>query len=183
MDEALAAVEANLHNVRAIMSQLRALIHPDQAQREPADINQLVNEVLSVLRAEAQRHRISIDFKPAVTLPMVALDRVQISQVIFNLVRNAFDAVISCPPERRLVNISTAALPAGGIELTVRDHGSGIAPGAEKQIFEAFFTTKTDGMGIGLRIGRTITKAHGGRLEGGNNTDGPGAWFRMVLPG
>ena len=182
MDEALAAVESDLRNVRSIVTQLRALIHPEQARREPACLNQLVEEVLHVLRTEARRKRICIDFNPAEGLPMVAMDRVQISQVIFNLVRNAFDATNSCPPERRAVEIQTSATPAGKVELTVRDHGTGITTAAEDHIFDAFFTTKDDGMGIGLRISRTITKAHGGSLEGGNNPDGPGAWFRMSLP-
>jgi two-component system sensor kinase FixL len=178
----LQEIETDLQRVREIMARLRALVNPEPSRREPTDLNGLLADVLRVLGREAEVRQISVRLDGVDELPPVSVDRVQISQVIFNLIRNAFDSVAACPVERRLVDIVTRAANGQWVEMAVSDLGVGIAPGCENRIFEAFFTTKRDGMGVGLRISRTIVKAHGGRLEGVNNPDRPGATFRIHLP-
>jgi two-component system sensor kinase FixL len=181
-EETLRAVEAGLRNVREIMSHLRTLIHPDQAEREPVDLGQVVSEVLRVLRTEAEQRKVFISFDSAPGLPLVCVDRVQISQLVFNLIRNAFDAVAACPVERRQVDVSTGTVDGRSVRMTVRDLGGGIASELKPRIFDAYFTTKPDGMGMGLRISRTIVETHGGSLKAENNPDGPGASFTVELP-
>ncbi len=181
-EDTLKAVESDLRNVRGIMSHLRALIHPEKARRETTDLNQVVSEVLLVLRAEAEHRKITINFNPARDLPCVSADSVQISQLILNVVCNAFDAMADCPVNRRHVDIMTRLENGEMLALTVRDVGTGIASEIMPRIFDAFFTTKPEGMGVGLRISRTIAEAHGGSLHCENNPDGCGVSFTARLP-
>lgn len=181
-EEVFQELEANLQNVREIMARLRGLIHPEHAQREQTDLNALVSEVVRVLRSEAEQRKISVRFNRGANLPAVSVDRVQMSQAILNVVRNAFDAVHPCPADRRAVVLTTSSLDGTGAELNVSDRGTGIAPATEDRIFDPFFTTKPDGMGVGLRVSRAIIRAHGGMIQGCNNAD-CGATFRIHLPG
>jgi C4-dicarboxylate-specific signal transduction histidine kinase len=112
----------------------------------------------------------------------VHVDAVQLTQVILNLVNNALDASENCPPERREVLITTRSHGDKTVGLCVRDAGSGIAPETLNRLFSPFFSSKPGGLGVGLRLSQTIVQAHGGSIEGFNNTDGVGATFRVVLP-
>jgi signal transduction histidine kinase len=114
-------------------------------------------------------------------LPALLADRVLLNQVILNLTRNAFNACAHCPPDQRRVVITTSATPGKVVELSVRDTGTGLAPEIIDYLFAPFFTTAA-GMGIGLRLSRTIVENHGGSIEAGNNADGIGATFRLLLP-
>jgi PAS domain S-box-containing protein len=182
LDEAFREIESDLQNVREIMARLRAWTHPEHLKRDPVDPNALVEEVLRVLHPQAEQQRISVRSSCEPPLPAVYVDRVQMIQAILNVVQNALDAVHACPADRRLVEITTTSARGGtGVEITVRDHGTGLPPGAEERIFDPFFTTKADGMGVGLRISQTIIRAHRGTIEGRNNPDW-GATFRIRLP-
>jgi PAS domain S-box-containing protein len=176
--------ETALHvaRMRDSVIHLRALADPEQPNRVPVNFNGMVSDALQLMRAEAAslRFHLTIDMAPG--LPLLLADTVQLSQVVINLVRNALDACADCPPERRAVRIRTRAFGHRQLELSVRDSGTGIPPTVMDHLYSPFFTTKPDGFGIGLRLSRTIVKAHGGSIEGSNNSDGVGATFRVVLP-
>ncbi|MEY3896728.1 MAG: hypothetical protein RLZZ214_2248 [Verrucomicrobiota bacterium] len=172
----------NVARMRDSVIHLRALADPEQPNRVPVDFNTLVSDSLHLMRAEADSLRFILTTDLAPGLPSLRADTVQLSQVVINLVRNALDACADCPPERRSVHIRTRAVDDRQLELCVRDSGSGIAPAVMDHLYSPFFTTKPDGLGIGLRLSRTIVKAHGGSIDGSNNSDGIGATFRVVLP-
>lgn len=180
--EIIRDVEADVERIRDAVIHLRALVNPGQPPREPIDFNEMVASVLRLLRQESENRQFHVVFEPGPALPPVLADTVQLSQVILNLVRNAFDAGADGPPERRRVVITTQANAAGCVELCVSDAGPGILPEAMNRLFTSFFTTKPEGLGIGLSLSRTIVEAHGGRILGSNNPDGMGATFRVVLP-
>jgi len=180
--EILKDIEAGVACMREIVSDLRALAHPGQLNRVRIDFNDLLEEVLHLLRQEAESRQIQLSVRLGLDLPPVQANAVQLGQVILNLVRNAFDAYADCLTEPRSVDIMTRAINGEGVELSVRDAGSGIAPEAMSRLFAPFFTTKPNGMGIGLRLSQTIVETHGGRIGGSNNADGAGATFQVVLP-
>jgi C4-dicarboxylate-specific signal transduction histidine kinase len=180
--EILTDIEADIERMRDAMTQLRALAHPDQPTRTRIIFNDMVDDVLRLLEQDAGNRQIVLAVEFGDDLPPVLADAVQLSHAILNLVRNAFDACAGCPPERRTVKIMTRAVAGKSVELRVRDRGTGISPEAMAGLFTPFFTTKPDGLGIGLRFSRTIVAAHGGRIEGLNNDDGIGATFRIILP-
>lgn len=178
----LGEMQAEISRMREIVIHLRALANPEQPSRLPLDFNSVIGAVLPLLQREASNRQIRLETALApIPLPLLA-DAVQLKQVILNLTRNAFDACAACPPPRRVVALATRAIPKQGIELTVRDAGSGIAPADESRLFTLFFTTKQEGRGIGLRLCRTIIHAHDGSIEAANNPDGIGAVFRVLLP-
>jgi signal transduction histidine kinase len=178
----LVDTDASLKLVQSTMRRLQALTHPERARREPKDLNTLVDEVLLLIQPEADSLKIELRTRLTSGLPLVALDEVQFSQALLNLLRNACEAVASCEPARRVVTVITSAGENGTLILEVSDLGEGIAPTNLPLLFEPFFTTKPNGTGVGLRLGRTIVLAHGGRLAGRNNESGPGATFQIVLP-
>ncbi len=180
--EILKDIEAGVADMRKIISDLRGLAHPGQPHLVRSDFNDLVEGVLHLLRQEAESHQLLLAVSLGLDLPAVLANPAQLGQVILNLVRNAFDAHADCPPERRTVALLTRALPGAGVELSVRDAGTGIAPAAMPHLFTPFFSTKAQGLGIGLRLCQTIVETHGGRIEGSNNADGIGATFRVVIP-
>ena len=175
-------IEQDLARARQTMDRIRALAHPERLTRVRTSLNDLVSGVLRLLHEESRVRALDVTFDGAVPLPAVAVDRVQIEQVVFNLVRNAFEAAAELDHEGRVVRLTTRATDNGSVELLVRDNGHGIAADVEPRLFSPFFTTKPEGTGIGLRLSRTIMVAHGGTIEGFNNSDGPGATFRLVLP-
>jgi PAS domain S-box-containing protein len=175
-------VEADVARLRDVVTHLRALAHPEQPTREPVVFNELVAGVIGLLRQEAESRNVLLVVEFGDGLPPLLADAVQLSQVILNLARNAFDACASCPPERRKVTITTRVPAAETLELSVHDTGTGISPEVMTRGFAAFFTTKAKGLGIGLRLSQTIVQAHGGHIEGSNNPAGEGATFRVVLP-
>jgi PAS domain S-box-containing protein len=175
-------VEADVARMRDIVIHLRALADPLRPTRAALDFNGIVADAVSVLQPKAASRQIRIALELGPDLPSVSADAVQMNQVIRNLVRNAFDASDGCPPERRVVLIATRVITDEAIEFSVRDAGTGIAPEAMTCLFSPFFSTKPDGMGIGLRLSQTIVRAHDGSIEGYNNPDGVGATFRVVLP-
>lgn len=175
-------VEADVARMRDIVVHLRALADPLRPTRETRDFNAIVMDVLGLLRQKAAGRQVRISVELDANLPAVYVDAVQMSQVIRNVVRNALDASAGSPPERRVVLIATRTLADEGVEFSVRDAGTGIAPEVMNWLFSPFFTTKPDGLGIGLRLSQTIVRTHGGSIEGFNNPNGVGATFRVTLP-
>ena len=176
----LKEVEADVGCMRDVMTHMRALANPGQPSYVSIDLNHLLDEALRPLRLEAANRRILLSVGYGHDLPPVLGNPVQLNQVILNVVRNAFDACADGPPERARITVTTRA--GAGVELCVRDAGTGIAAEAMERLFAPFFTTKADGLGIGLRLCQTITAAHGGSIEAANNPDGIGATFRVILP-
>ena len=176
-------LQFNMDCLREAVVHLRALAHPEQPRRVLISVNDLAEGALRLLRQESERRQIALTVECDHGLPPVLADAVQLSQVILNLVHNAFDACAGGPPERRTVVISTRVLGYDRVELSVRDRGHGITPAVLNRLFAPFFTTKAEGIGIGLRLSQTIVEAHGGSIKGCNNADGIGAVFRVVLPG
>jgi len=180
--EVVTDIDDDVGRMREVIKHLRALSHPSKPTRRLIDYNKLVAETIDMLRQDALVRKIQLTVVLDDELPPVSADAVQLSQVIINLVRNALDACDDCPVDRRQVTITTRLSIGQGVELTVCDAGVGLIPEACKQLFSPFFTTKHNGLGIGLRLSQTITKAHGGTLHGFNNATGIGATFQLVLP-
>jgi C4-dicarboxylate-specific signal transduction histidine kinase len=114
-------------------------------------------------------------------LPDVLVDGIQIQQVILNLIRNAVDAMVDCAPEKREIVVRTVLRQDGKVEISVADTGCGLAAGCEEELFQPFFTTKADGMGLGLSVSRSIVTSHGGQMWFSRNEDG-GTTFFVTIP-
>ncbi|BCG99845.1 hypothetical protein MesoLj131b_18450 [Mesorhizobium sp. 131-2-5] len=164
-----------------VIARLRALFTKRAVTVEPVDLNDAAQEVVALLSADLQRNRVTLRTELADELPMVAGDRVQLQQVIMNLLRNAADAMGDIKDRPRLLQVRTAGDEDGQVRLTVRDAGIGFSPEGAERLFEAFYTTKSDGMGIGLSVSRSIIERHNGRLWAQAN-DGPGATFAFSIP-
>jgi len=163
-----------------IIKRIRGLVAKRKPQTSAVDINGIVMEVVEMEKAEASHKGIIVRTEPGEDLPFAFVDSVEIEEVILNLVRNAFDAMSDSSIERREVTIATCMTKDGYVEICVRDTGKGFAALGE-QIFDSFFTTKIDGLGIGLSISRTIVESHGGKLWAEQNPD-CGASFRFTVP-
>jgi PAS domain S-box-containing protein len=179
--EILAAVGTDGRRARDIIHNVRSAIKKGSAVRGRVDINRVVENVLLMLRPDAAAHSCEVQTSLAEGLPRIATDPVQMQQVLINLVSNAFHAMRDAPESSRRVEISTELGGREWVRVSVRDHGTGISKGMEERLFEQFFTTKDDGLGMGLPIVRSIIEAHGGKITA-VNADGGGACFRFELP-
>lgn len=147
----------------------------------PIDLNDLIHETLEMLASEVRRQKIRLHLGLSDQVPHIEGDEVQIAQLIINLMRNAIDAMAEIPPARRQLRIRTAVTAQSWVEVSVEDSGLGFAEECAEQIFEPFYTTKPNGMGMGLAICRSIAEAHRGRLLASSSA-GQGATFCLQLP-
>jgi signal transduction histidine kinase len=145
------------------------------------DLNDAVREVIALSLSRLQRDRVILRPELAGSLPLVTGDRVQLQQVILNLLQNASDAMSGVDDRPRQLLIRTEAEETDHVRLTVQDSGVGFDPQVAERLFKAFYTTKDDGMGIGLSVSRSIIETHHGRLWARLN-DGPGATFSFSIP-
>ena len=164
-----------------VISRLRSLYGKKDPTIESVDLNEATREVVALSLSELQRNRVIVQQQLADGLPLVAGDRVQLQQVILNLLRNASDAMSAVDDRSRQLLIRTEEDENGHVRLTVKDAGVGFTPHAADRLFESFYTTKNDGMGIGLSVSRSIIENHHGRLWATLN-DGPGATFSFFIP-
>jgi hypothetical protein len=164
-----------------LISRLRALFSKKNFPEEPVDLNEAAQEVIALSLSELQRNRVILRPEFADNLPMVIGDRVQLQQVILNLLKNALDAMGTVNDRPRQLQIRTERGADDQVRLTVQDAGVGLDPKAMDRLFQAFYTTKNDGMGIGLSVSRSIIERHRGRLWAEPN-DGPGATFSFSIP-
>lgn len=163
-----------------VIRRLRALLSRHEAEREPTDLNQAVRDMALLLHAEVQRRGMTLDTRLAPTAQTVLADRIQIQQVLINLVLNALDAMEGRSAPRPTVEVAVQGMP-GGSRITVRDHGKGIPAADLPKVFDSFFSTKPKGMGLGLSIARTLVEAQGGHIRAENGADG-GAVFQIDFP-
>jgi len=164
-----------------VIARLRALFCKKEPRYEWVDLNEAAREVIALTAAELDRSRVVALTELADDLPLVMGDRVQLQQVIVNLLLNAVDAMSDVHDRPRRAVIRTGREDGLGVHLAVRDEGVGIDVQTVRRLFEPFFTTKRDGMGIGLSISRSIIENHRGRLWAAPN-DGPGATFTFAVP-
>jgi C4-dicarboxylate-specific signal transduction histidine kinase len=164
-----------------VITRLRALLLRKPPTTEPVDLNEATREVVALSRSELQGYRTNLRLELAEALPRVLGDRVQLQQVLINLLRNALEAMRDVEDRPREISIRTDSESDGGVVLSVRDTGVGIAPDSADRLFEAFYTTKFEGMGMGLSVSRSIIESLGGRLWAVPN-DGAGATFAFRLP-
>jgi PAS domain S-box-containing protein len=179
VDETLQDIVADGRRASEIIRRIRSLLRTRRAEQTPFDINEAVREVLALLNHRLMRDPITVATDLAADLPPAVGDRVQVQQVVMNLMMNAAEAVAGGRPDRRRITVSTVDAD-GDIAITVQDTGPGITADLRDRVFEAFFTTKSEGTGIGLSISRTIVEAHGGRLWVAP-APGGGAAFHFTL--
>jgi C4-dicarboxylate-specific signal transduction histidine kinase len=165
-----------------VISRLRALFSKKAFALEPLDLNEATREVVALSSIDLKRNRIVFRSELADDLPIVRGDRIQLQQVVLNLLRNASDAMVDIHDRPRQLLLRTYQEDGGGVRLIVRDAGVGLPPGSVDSIFQPFFSTKSGGMGIGLFVSRSIVEQHRGRLWVERNDDGPGATFSFVIP-
>jgi signal transduction histidine kinase len=157
------------------------MVRKSAPRRDRLNINATLMEVVALIRGEVQRHCILLRTELSDDLPRVLGDRIQLQQVILNLIMNAIDAMSSVSEWPRELLVATTKDESNSVLVTVRDSGIGLDPASLERMFEAFYTTKPDGMGMGLAISLTIIEAHGGQLSATPNVP-HGAIFRLSLP-
>jgi PAS domain S-box-containing protein len=184
LDEARRSVEWIIEDgnrAGEVIRRVRALATKADTQKAPLDINHAITEAIALVRRELLSHRVSLRIELSRELPVVLADRVQLQQVIINLVINAMEAMQSVTDRPRELVIQTHQIEAHQVQVAVKDRGVGISAEDADRLFNAFFTTKSSGMGMGLSICRSIVAAHGGRLWAEPNLP-HGATFYFTLP-
>jgi two-component system sensor kinase FixL len=164
-----------------IIRRLRLLLKKGEVHHEPLDIAETVRDVLRLVRSDLVNQGVTVTTEMARNLPAVGGDRVQLQQVLLNLVVNGCDAMADTPAVDRELVVRAERADGGGVQVSVSDNGSGIPDGQVERIFDPFFTTKAHGMGLGLAVCRTIITAHGGRLWAVSN-NGQGATVHFSVP-
>jgi two-component system sensor kinase FixL len=179
--EILADIRSDDERASEVIRRMRTLLHKRELEQKPLEINSLAEDVLRLLSGDAALKKTSISAELMPGLPLIMGDRIHLQQVLLNLMLNGFDAMSSLPQEKRRLVVRTSRSTEGGVEVMVVDSGTGVLPEKLPHLFEPFYTTKTNGMGMGLSIARTIIEAHRGRISAENNITG-GATFRFLLP-
>jgi signal transduction histidine kinase len=164
-----------------VVVRLRALFKRKEVAAERVNLNDAVIEVIALSSSELQSKRIIVQHELAENLPAVKGDRIQLQQVIQNLLRNASDSMGSIDDRPRELVIRTNSDDSKNVQVTVQDTGIGIDPEAASRLFDPFYTTKDDGTGIGLSVSRSIVEAHRGQIWAIKN-DGPGSSFMFTIP-
>jgi C4-dicarboxylate-specific signal transduction histidine kinase len=179
--EALAATVSDTDRTDAVVGRMRALLQKASPRLERVDINEAVHEVIELTRGEALKNNVSVKTEFAKDLPFITGDRVQLQQVMLNLIVNAVQAMSANSERARQVLITTSQPESHALCIGVQDTGPGLGQETFSRLFEAFYTTKPNGMGMGLTICRSIIEAHGGRLWA-TACQPHGALFQFTIP-
>jgi PAS domain S-box-containing protein len=179
--EALESVVNDTYRAGGIIGRIRNQIKKVPPRKERVDLNNAIEEVIALVRGELSKNRVSVHTELGERLPALRGDRVQLQQVVLNLILNALEAMLNLDDDARELTICTEASPSKDLLVTVSDSGPGVAADDRERIFESFYTTKSSGVGIGLSISRSIIEAHGGRLWA-DALQSRGAVFKFTLP-
>ena len=179
--EALGWIVRDGDRAGAVLGRIHALIKGAPRRNESVEINAAIREVIEITRGEAMKKGVVVQTDLGDDLPLVPGDRVELQQVILNLILNAIEAMSATSEGPRELLITTEKAESGDVLVAVRDSGPGLAPGALENLFKAFHTTKPSGLGLGLSICRSIVEGHGGRLWASAKLP-RGAVFQFTLP-
>jgi PAS domain S-box-containing protein len=179
--EILQDISSDDKRAGSVIRSLRAMMKQEEREREPLSINEMVREVVTLFHSEAVLRNVVIDMELTESLPPLLADKIQLQQVVLNLMMNAAEAMDHEAPERRKIFLKTRRTDHGAIQVAIQDCGPGIEQEKLDRVFQPFFTTKGAGLGMGLSFSRSIIEAHGGRLWAENNRD-KGATFYFELP-
>ena len=182
VSESLKDIAADGHRASEVIQSVRAMFSNDDQGGAPIDANELIRKTIAILHGELEAAGVAVKLDLAPRLPRVPAHRGQLQQVVLNLVTNAADAMRGISDRARLLKVRSEALASDGVAVWLEDSGAGIAPENVDRIFDAFFTTRSGGMGMGLAICRSIVEAHGGSLSVSPGVP-HGSVFRVVLPG
>ena len=163
------------------ITRIRALAQKAPPHKDWLDLNDTIRDALALARSEVHRHRVMVETHLAKEVPRILGDRIQLQQVLLNLVMNAIEALSGVSAGPRTLWVSSEYGAAPEVVIAVRDSGPGLEPEGRERLFEAFYTTKPQGLGLGLAISRRIIEAHGGRLWASAHND-HGATFQFTLP-
>jgi signal transduction histidine kinase len=180
--QALDRIVRNGRRAGDVISRIRALVAKDAPRNDQLDINELVLDVVALTRSELRSSGTSLQTRLANGLPLILGDRIQLQQVMLNLILNAIEAMSGSREGRRDLLIRTTRDGRGSVLVAVQDSGPGLKPESVDRLFDAFYTTKPGGMGMGLSICRSIIEAHGGRVWATANVPPPGAVLQFTLP-
>ena len=176
----LADIESDGRRAGEVIRHLRSLLRRGEAQAETVHLDQIIGQVLRLIHSDLVSQNIKVTHEPAVGVPAVSADPVQLQQVMLNLVANACDAMKGVNPRDRRISIAVAMRAPGRVRISVCDNGCGLPDDNSEHLFKPFVTTKRSGLGLGLSISRSIVDAHGGRIWAENNRDA-GATFHIDL--
>ena len=178
--DAIRAIIRDVNRAADVVSRMRALFRRASPAKEPLNINEAIEEVVLLTQGEARRNQVALRMELATNLSSVMADRVQVQQVLMNLILNGVQAMSTVEDRQRVLVVRTQRGEGDEVGVAVQDCGIGIDPASIERIFDAFHTTKPGGMGMGLSISRSIVESHGGRLWAVPN-DGPGVTFQFTL--
>jgi PAS domain S-box-containing protein len=181
VQQALAQIVQDGMRAGQVVGRIRDMIQKAPPRQDLLEINGPIREVIELTRGEASKNAVSVSAELAEELPLIRGDRVQLQQVMLNLIMNAIEAMSGSDDGARQLLVSTAKVESGDVLVVVRDSGPGLAPANRMRIFEAFYTTKATGLGMGLSICRSIIEAHRGRLWASAN-EPKGTTFQIILP-
>jgi PAS domain S-box-containing protein len=180
--DALKHIVTDGHRASEVIQSVRAMFSKSDHEGTPLDTNELIRETIAIASAELDAARVTIELELSEPLPLISAHRGQLQQVVLNIVTNAADSMRGIDDRERLLRVRSRRFDSSGVAVSVQDSGSGIDPENKERIFDAFFTTKSNGMGMGLAICRSIVEAHGGNLSVSPGVP-HGSVFHIVLPG